>query len=152
MTTDMHRPFAFITACVALTAVTLHALPDPNAAASSTYDVVDGDTLDVHGQRYRLEGVDAPELSDVTGYASKNALKRMIEQDGWVSCKPTGDTTHDRKVAICGTAHIPDLGRALVVQGYALDCERFSGGRYALLEHRNARATQRRAPYCQPKG
>ncbi len=146
---DMNRPLSFVALGCALATIAFACVPEFKRA-SSTYDVevVDGDTLDIEGVRYRLDGVDAPEMHDVGGVASKNALQRMIAQTGEVTCRATGGTTHGRTVAICGTGHIPDLGRALVVQGYALDCPKFSGGRYARLEHRNAVATQRRASYC----
>jgi endonuclease YncB( thermonuclease family) len=99
-----------------------------------TVQVVDGDTLRVDGQKYRLLGIDAPESSQTcadargAGYAcGAMATQRMNElvQGRRVSCQPTGARTYDRLVAVC-YADGADLGQQLVTEGWALAYRTYS--------------------------
>jgi endonuclease YncB( thermonuclease family) len=111
--------------------------------------VVDGDSLEIAGQRIRLFGIDAPELHQDCrtadgnvydcGAAARRALAELVGGHA-ITCMPVG-TSHDRAVARC-QANGRDLGEALVRAGHALELQRFSRGRYYAAE-REARAARR---------
>jgi endonuclease YncB( thermonuclease family) len=118
--------------------------------------VVDGDTLDVAGERVRLYGIDAPELHqtcrDAGGddYACGRAAARALENlvaGGRVTCTPLDHDRYDRDVARCrrdarNAGEAQDLGEAMVRAGQAIELSRYSGGAYAGAE-REARAARR---------
>jgi endonuclease YncB( thermonuclease family) len=109
--------------------------------------VRDGDTIVIAGQAVRLNGVDAPELRDNWG-ASSSAAMRVMVHGRTVRCALNGERTHDRVVGICYLDDGRDIGREMIRQGLALDCRKFSGGRYHDDETYAARLLLRRAPYC----
>lgn len=104
--------------------------------------VIDGDTLDIHDQRIRLWGVDAPEArqscdgADGAAYAcgrlSANRLDQHL-QDKTVSCFEEDTDRYGRTVARCEVDG-DDLGAWLVRQGYAVRYERYAGSAYVLEE------------------
>jgi endonuclease YncB( thermonuclease family) len=94
--------------------------------------VIDGDTLRVAGQKVRLQGLAAPELSEARGHEAMAVLIRIVKGHK-VSCELDGTTSHDRVVGICYVEG-KDVAAELVKRGLARDCERFSGGRYKELE------------------
>lgn len=106
------------------------------AVIFGTPTVIDGDTIKVSGTTIRLNGIAAPEMSDPGGAAARQALI-AITQGKSVSCKPDGTYTHGRTVAIC-TADGADIAETLIRDGYARDCARYSGGRYAIAEAKAA--------------
>ena len=125
---------------------TLAALTLIATAASAEVRVRDADTIVVSGTPVRLNGVDAPELSTPSG---RNARRWMV---GYltgkaVTCDLNGDRTHDRYVGVC-YADGQDIGAAVIAAGHALDCRRYSGGRYRHLETPAAKSRLRRARYC----
>ncbi|WP_026793143.1 thermonuclease family protein [Pleomorphomonas oryzae] len=101
---------------------------------------VDGDTIDIHGTRVRLDGVDAPESRqtcwDATGrtyrcgQVSANALDKFLSASQPIKCRPTG-RSYERVVAICQRADGTEVNRWLVANGYAIDWPKYSRGRYA---------------------
>ncbi len=105
--------------------------------------VVDGDTFWICDpaacHKIRLCGVDAPELEDLAGPASKRALEDMIGSQ-IVTCVPVGEgtvcdgrskpTSYDRIVAQCFVAG-QDIAGAMVDTGHACDWVRYSGGHYS---------------------
>ena len=112
--------------------------------------IIDGDSLEVAGERIRLFGIDAPEARqqcrDATGrdYAcGRDAARVLAALIGGrpVSCTPVTHDQFARDVATCA-AKGRDLGEAMVRAGYALDYARYSNGRYAAAE-RDARAAKR---------
>jgi len=64
-----------------------------------------------------------------------------------VSCDLNDERTHDRWVGIC-YADGEDVGAAVIAAGHALDCARYSGGRYMNLETLSAKSRLKRARYC----
>lgn len=104
--------------------------------------VIDGDTIEIHGQRIRLWGIDAPESTQLCrnddsdlyqcGRAAATALAGLF----WaikrpVTCSPVDRDQYGRTVATCalGTPG-PDIGHWLVTNGHALDWPKYSKGKY----------------------
>jgi endonuclease YncB( thermonuclease family) len=101
--------------------------------------IIDGDTLDIHGTRIRLWGVDAPESNQLCrgddsklyrcGAKAANDLASFIAKRP-VNCTPVAEDQYGRTVATCSVAGA-DLGEWLVRNGLALDWPHYSKGKYA---------------------
>ncbi|MGY4573714.1 thermonuclease family protein [Bradyrhizobium sp. USDA 3256] len=110
--------------------------------------VIDGDTLEIHGTRIRLWGVDAPESSQLCrgddslqyrcGAQAANELDAFIARRT-VNCVPVGLDQYGRTVATCSVGGA-DLGEWLVLHGLALDWPQYSKGRYGVAQHNAERA------------
>lgn len=112
-----------------LSGVSASNIPDVTGTAS----VIDGDTIDIHGERIRLHGIDSPEgrqrciLSGQEwrcGADAANALSEFIGRST-VSCVVVDIDRYYRKVAICKARGI-DLNRWMVEQGWAVSYKRYS--------------------------
>jgi len=100
--------------------------------------VVDGDTLEIHGMRIRLWGIDAPESSQLCrgedslqyrcGAQAANDLDTFIDRRP-VNCLPLSLDPYGRAVATCSVGGT-DLGEWLVRNGLALDWPQYSKGGY----------------------
>lgn len=110
--------------------------------------VVDGDTLAVSGIVVRLDGLDAEEMSEPHGSAARAALQAAVGVGATVTCSLTGSVTHGRYVARCFNIRGQDVAGLVVRSGLALDCARYSGGRYRSLEPAGVRARLMQKPYC----
>ena len=106
----------------------------------------DADTIEVNGVAVRLNGVDAPELGTSAGRAGRDWMRAKYLGEN-AACDLNGETTYDRVVGVCAVDG-QDLGSAVISAGYALDCRRYSGGKYRNLEMQTTKDSQRRAPYC----
>jgi endonuclease YncB( thermonuclease family) len=102
--------------------------------------VTDGDTIRIDGTRIRLAGIDAPELRTHAGEAAKRFVLD-VTSGREVSCRPTGEKSHERVVAYCSVAG-EDLGLVIVRAGWAVDLAKFSKGKYRAAEE-EARAAKR---------
>jgi endonuclease YncB( thermonuclease family) len=110
--------------------------------------IIDGDTIEIHGTRIRLWGIDAPEHDQLCrnddseqyrcGAKAANDLDAFIAQRP-VSCAPVSLDQYGRTVATCLVAGV-DLGDWLVGHGLALDWPRYSHGRYSGPQHDAERA------------
>lgn len=109
--------------------------------------VIDGDTIRIRHQSIRLWGIDAPELDEPGGYEARQMLESIISYNK-VTCRLTTTRNHSRIVATCVLPSGVNIAAALVQRGFALDCRRYSGGKYAHLEPRGVRATITQKPYC----
>ena len=100
--------------------------------------VVDDDTLEVHGTRIRLWGVDAPESGQLCrdadsdlyqcGAKAANDLDTFIARRP-VNCTPVAEDQYGRTVATCSVGGA-DIGEWLVRNGLALDWPQYSKGKY----------------------
>ena len=108
---------------IALCLLAAPALADVAGGAS----VIDGDTIEVHGQRIRLHGIDAPESRQLCrldgkpwqcGRDAANALADKIARRP-VTCEDLGRDRYKRMVARCTVAG-EDLEKWMVVNVLAL--------------------------------
>ncbi|WKN46458.1 thermonuclease family protein [Tunicatimonas pelagia] len=96
--------------------------------------VVDGDTIEIHGVRVRLLGIDAPEIgqwcTDVSskqircGQQAALALDRFIA-GRTVQCQSSEVDKYGRQIATCFVDGI-NINEWMVAQGYALAYRRYS--------------------------
>lgn len=99
------------------------------AANGEQVDVRDGDTLLIGQTRFRIYGIDAPELhqncADATGRSwpcgvkSTDRLKALMATPG-AACTPRARDRFGREIANCRTDAVPDVGRAMVSEGLAV--------------------------------
>lgn len=108
--------------------------------------VRDVDTIVVAGVPVRLNGLDGPETSTRIGREARAFMNRLVRGET-VICQLNGERTHDRWVGVCFLDG-QDIGAIAVANGHALDCARYSGGRYRGLETPEARSRIGRAGYC----
>lgn len=111
------------------------ALADGVAGQAS---VVDGDTLEIHGTRIRLWGIDSPESNQLCrgedssqyrcGAQAANDLSAYIARRT-VNCVPLSLDQYGRTIAACSVDGV-DLGEWLVRNGLALDWPQYSKGQY----------------------
>ncbi|OKO78351.1 nuclease [Bradyrhizobium sp. NAS96.2] len=104
--------------------------------------VIDGDTLEIHGTRVRLYGIDAPEHDQLCrdphgghyrcGQVAANALGAYIGRQA-VACVEVDRDRYGRSVAVCSVGKV-DLADWLVRGGLAIDWPRYSKGDYARAE------------------
>ncbi len=112
------------------------------ADVAGTASVIDGDTIEVHGQRIRLHGIDAPESRQLCrldgkpwqcGKDAANALADKIARR-LVTCEDLGRDRYKRIIARCTVAG-EDLGQWMVAQGWAV-AYYLSSYEYSRAEHR----------------
>jgi endonuclease YncB( thermonuclease family) len=108
--------------------------------------VHDGDTMRVDGYSVRLQGVDAEELTEPNGPAARDALKEIV-RGVEVSCQVVGKS-YNRAVAYCVTETGVDVNAEIIRRGFALDCGRYSRGKFRRLEPAGARSRLLQKPYC----
>jgi endonuclease YncB( thermonuclease family) len=145
-----------------LAALTLLLLSSAALADDSTgqASVIDGDTLEIHGTRIRLWGIDAPESSQLCrgddslpyrcGAQAANDLDAFIAGRP-INCVPLSLDPYGRTVATCSVRGA-DLGEWLVRNGLALDWPQYSKGKYgaAQLEAERAGKGIRKGSYVEP--
>ncbi len=95
--------------------------------------MIDGDTLEIHGQRIRFHGIDAPESGQLCrrdgkpwqcGKDAANAIADKIARRP-VTCEDLGRDRYKRIVARCIGAG-EDMGAWMVANGLALAYRRYS--------------------------
>lgn len=111
---------------------------------------IDGDSLRAgNGAEYRIFGIDAPELKQtceeangrewLCGRAAKVRLTKLIKGGG-VTCEIKSTDRYSRNIAVCSANGVPDLGEALVRDGYAIDLGGQTGYAYADAESKARKA------------
>lgn len=113
--------------------------------------VIDGDTIEIAGERIRLHGVDAPESWQKCqngdggtyrcGKEAAAALDRFLAASRPARCELVDRDRYRRFVGVCFRADGVQVNRWLVASGYAVDWARYSGGSYA-TEEQVARSTR----------
>ncbi|AZO32746.1 MAG: thermonuclease family protein [Mesorhizobium sp.] len=103
--------------------------------------VIDGDTIEVHGQRIRFNGIDAPEskqyCDDAKGFEypcgrrSAEALDGFLAASRPVQCTFVTWDRYHRFVGDCRRADGASVAVWMVEHGQALDWPRYSRGAYA---------------------
>jgi len=119
---------------------------DPTTLTGTVTKVRDGDTIEVGKIPIRLNGVSAPELNEPLGPMSKAFMTELV-MGKRVRCELDGSKTHDRFVGICYLDE-QDIGATVIGTGLALDCPKFSGGRYAEYEVKGAALKMKLPGYC----
>lgn len=129
--------------CRALIAAVLIAFAGPAAAAdlAGRASVIDGDTIEIHSQRIRLFGIDAPESAQLCvgaderpwrcGQKAALALADHIGA-GTVSCEQRDRDRYGRIVAVCFSGG-DDINAWMVMEGWAVAYRRYARD-YAALE------------------
>jgi endonuclease YncB( thermonuclease family) len=95
--------------------------------------VIDGDTIEIHGQRIRLFGIDAPESRQTceaeqqTYRCGQQAALALVDHIGQrtVACEERDVDRYGRMVAVCRVDG-EDIGAWMVAQGWALAYSRYS--------------------------
>ena len=103
-------------------------------AAAGTALVIDGDTIEVDGQNYRLHGIDAPEAGQKCsranggtwkcGDTATEALVSLLSGKD-VQCDDRGQDAFNRTIAVCSANGI-EINREMVLKGYAWAFRKFS--------------------------
>lgn len=106
--------------------------------------VIDGDTIEIHGQRIRFNGIDAPEskqyCEDAKGFEypcgrrSAEALDGFLAASRPVQCTFIDWDRYHRFVGDCRRADGASVAAWMVEHGQALDWPRYSHGAYAAQE------------------
>lgn len=114
--------------------------------------VIDGDTVEIQGQRLRLNGIDAPEswqsCKDAAGKSYRCgkdaafALADFLNSSQPITCLAVSKDRYRRTIADCFRADHEPVNGWLVRQGWALDWPRYSKGEY-VREQAEARRLKR---------
>ena len=103
--------------------------------------VIDGDTIDISGERIRFNGVDAPEswqrCKDADGKEYRCGKEAAFALDEWLAasrptrCEFVERDRYGRMVGNCFRADGASVAVWLVRNGWALDWPRYSDGEFA---------------------
>jgi endonuclease YncB( thermonuclease family) len=111
------------------------------AQIAGVASVIDGDTIEIHGQRIRLNGIDAPESRQLCrdaqgeeypcGRRAAEALDSFLATSRPVQCTFVSWDRYGRFVGDCRRADGASVASWMVEHGQALDWPRYSHGAYA---------------------
>ena len=101
---------------------------------AGTASVIDGDTIEIRGQRIRLFGIDAPEhdqtCTDARGADYRCGQKASLALDDLIKyrlahCESVGTDNYGRVLAVCHVAG-KDVNGEMVKSGWAVAYEHYS--------------------------
>jgi endonuclease YncB( thermonuclease family) len=108
--------------------------------------VIDGDTIEIHGQRIRFNGIDAPESKQscqdanartyACGREAARALDTFLTAAAPTRCSFVEWDQYGRFVGDCRRADGASVQEWLVENGHALDWPRYSNGAYSRHQDR----------------
>lgn len=124
------------------------ALQNSAEAAGATLvghaSVIDGDTIEIHGERVRFNGIDAPESAQQCrdsagksyrcGSKSAAALDDLLKASSPTRCEFVERDRYGRFVGDCFRADGISVQEFLVRSGWAMDWPRYSNGAYATFQ------------------
>ena len=118
-------------------ALTVAALAEDSLSGRAS--VIDGDTIEIHGERIRFNGIDAPESDQLCQHASGETFRcgAFVAEvlasflSGQTLCHFVERDQYGRYVGDCYRPDGSSVSAALVRAGLAMDWPRHSGGRYA---------------------
>ena len=126
---------------IGLIATAAAAAPNPGSVVEGQAAIVDGDTIEIAGQRIRLEGIDAPEAAQncsgangsasACGLAATRALRDLIGQET-VACESVGTDKYGRMLGLCFLDG-EDINRFMVESGNAWAYVKYSA-KYVSVE------------------
>lgn len=131
-------PFAQFCRLAAIALLLPTAAPAYEAILSGIVIARDGDDVRFGKVSVRLQGIAAPEIGSREQPFGREAYEHLsaLVDGRRAECRLDGTTASpNRPVGMCEVDGI-DLGRHQVESGYARDCPRYSGGRYAEAEAR----------------
>ena len=145
LSTQLAKLLGLIVAAVIIMLLTRYCSPEPGVHFKIADKVmaIDGDTLRSADAEVRIYGVDAPELAQTCtdangkdwdcGKAAQAKLKSLIGRKA-VDCDPRAKDKFNRTVAVCRTSSVPDLGEAMVREGFAINSSGPVPGPYQAAE------------------
>ncbi|MBX5009367.1 thermonuclease family protein [Rhizobium lentis] len=95
---------------------------------AGAFHAADGDSLTLGEERFRLEGIDAPELNQrcerggkawACGQAAREALQEMVLASGTL-CRGGRRDRYDRLLVVCRSGTGGDINAAMVRRGMAI--------------------------------
>jgi endonuclease YncB( thermonuclease family) len=133
-----HRPYRTRDACafvlavaiaISITAATRAAdAPPANAPVTGTALAIDASHVSIEGQRFKLFGIDAPDVDETCndakgvaypcGVEARAALAALVAGKS-VTCRPRGPNQFDETLARCMAGPV-DLARDLAEAGWAI--------------------------------
>jgi endonuclease YncB( thermonuclease family) len=103
--------------------------------------VIDGDTIEIHGERIRLNGIDASETAQLCkdakaalyrcGAVAAEALDKFLASSRPARCTFVEHDRYGRFVGDCYRADGSSVAAYMVRNGFALDYAKYSRGKYA---------------------
>lgn len=139
------------TALLALILVAAPAAAQQGTTIIGRASVIDGDTLEVRGERIRLGGIDAPESRQTCmdqagapypcGRRAADALDEFAGGQGQVTCVVSTKDRYGRFIAECFKGRV-NINALMVTAGWAIPYRRYGGERYATHEA-SAKAARR---------
>ncbi len=104
--------------------------------------IIDGDTIEISGERIRIVGIDAPDRPFVAKELAASQLIALSEREGGIRCEEpvralaacsSPPESYGRRNLQCRFASGRDVAATMIAHGYAVDYRRYSSGEFAEL-------------------